>query len=130
MSYIQQAFNLVCENAQEAESWFVVLMERCPFFVSPAEGGTWSSDSIVVAYQEFVSEKLARQAAKKAERLAKELQQQAQQEYGEHCLRTMEWLDQRGLDADFLPEPDGPSEYFICVTDEIPQNQYGSRYYE
>jgi hypothetical protein len=32
----------------------------------------------------------------------------------------MEWLEERGLDADYLPEDDGPSNYRVIVCDELP----------
>ena len=49
--------------------------------------------------------------------------------YGNHCLVTMEWLEERGLDANYLPEIDGENEYFVSVKQELPTVIYGNRQY-
>jgi len=54
---------------------------------------------------------------------------EAKKAYGEQCVREMEWLDARMLDADYLPEPDGPSDFSVLVIDSVPENSYGSRQY-
>lgn len=128
-SYLQEAFNQVCKEAKQPECWYVVLMESTRVYAGPWEGGTWVTDTFIVAYQEFPSEKLASHAAWEIEKLASELQNQARASHGEYCLRTMEWLDARGLDADFLPEPDGPSEYYVRVCEELPVESRGPREY-
>jgi hypothetical protein len=102
-------------------------MEKAPYYGGPEEGGWSGEDHIVVAYQEYPSKELAEKEKEKIESLAEEFNQEERRGYGDHCLRTMEWLEQKGLDADFLPEPDGPSEYYVMVTNTIPQNSYGSR---
>ena len=40
--------------------------------------------------------------------------------YGDHCGRQMEWLEARGLEADYFPEDDGPEEYSVSVYSELP----------
>jgi hypothetical protein len=127
--YLREAFNQVCQEAREVERWFVVLMERSPFYGGPQEGGWYGSDSIVQAYQEFPSREFAEEAAEKVRKLAAELTTARRREHGEHCLREMDWLEARGLDADYLPEPDGPSEYYVVVSETVPENRYGSREY-
>lgn len=130
MSYIQEAFNLAISNAEQPQAWYVCLMESIPFYGGPEEGGWWGCDSILIAYKEYVSEELAQKAKEAVDKLAKDLQDEARAEYGERCLRELDWLEQRGLDADWLPEPDGESEYHVIVTQSIPENYYGCRHYE
>lgn len=128
-SYIECAFDALIESPKEPECWYVCLMERAPFYGGPEEGGWWGEDHIVVKYAEFASEELARDAAERIRSLASELQDQARQQHGQHCLNQMEWLDARGLDADFLPEDDGPSEFYVRVTQQLPVNSIGERGY-
>jgi hypothetical protein len=101
-----------------------------PYYGSPEEDGWWGRNTYVVAFKEYPTEELAQAAAEQVRKLAKELTDRSRCEYGEHCLREMEWLEARGLDVDFLPEPNGPSEYSVWVTNKIPQNNYGFRHYE
>lgn len=124
MSYIQSAFEALLPDAIESESWYVVLTEYTTSYGGPEEGGWFRHDQIVVSFKEFPSEELATAMADRVRELAKELEHQASMEHGEYCLRTMEWLEERGLDADFLPEPDGPSTFNVSVTNEVPQNYY------
>lgn len=125
-SYLQQAFELACKNAvkrdDEVPTWYCVLMERYQLYGGPEEGGWWREGSNVVAYDVYPFEFMAHAAAEAVEALAKRMSDECQREYGNHCLRTMEWLDERGLDADFLPEPDGPSEFYVMVCNELPQD--------
>jgi len=130
MTYIQNAFHAVCDKSQPSEDWYVCLMEEIPYYGGPEEGGWWGTDYELRAYQKFPSEELANAAKERVNELAKELEEEAQKDYGEQCLRDMEWLEKRGLEADFLPEPDGPSRFYVRVCQELPQNSYGSRHYE
>lgn len=127
---IEQAFNEICTEHKQAERWFVVLKESVPFYIGPEEGGTWGSDTIVIAYQEYASEELAEEAKEKVEKLAKQYTEDSRKAFGQQCLNEMEWLDKRGLDADYLPEPNGHSEYYVTVEESVPQNRYGCRHYE
>lgn len=59
--YLAAAFDAVlAAEAKEPEEWYVVLMERVPFYGGPEEGGWWGSDSVVVKYAKFPDEELAR----------------------------------------------------------------------
>jgi hypothetical protein len=127
--YLQQAFDLVCKEAKTAETYYVALIEDAPFYGGPEEGGWWGSDRVVVAYQAFDTQEAAEAARAEVEKLADELGQQAKRSHGNHCLNQMEWLDARGLDADFLPEDDGPSEFHVTCSQGIPQGYRGERCY-
>lgn len=120
-TYLQDAFDAVCKDAKPAEGWYVSLMETVPYYGGPEEGGWWGSDTHIVAYQFFPTEEQAQAATTKVQRLAEELQDEARKSFGEHCLREMEWLDARGLDADYLPEPDGESKFYVLVSRGLPE---------
>jgi hypothetical protein len=131
MSFNREAFNRICTEAVTCDSrWYVVLIERSQFYGGPEEGGWWGTDTEVIAYQEYPSEELAHRAQGAIEQLARELSIGERRKYGEQCLRELEWLEARGLDADYLPEPDGPTDYVVRVTNEIPQSSLGCRHYE
>lgn len=121
MAYIESAFNAICRDAQEPDEWYVLLIESFQAYGGPQEGGWWYTIQTVKAYQQFPARILAKRAAAAVENLAKELDKEARDQHGEYCLRQMDWLDARGLDADFLPENDGPSEFRVVIAREIPQ---------
>lgn len=128
--FIKAAFSQVCKEARRARGFYVSLMENCPYYGGPEEGGWWGSDERVLAYQYFSTEEEAEAARLEVLKLAKQLQAEARRDYGEQCLREMAWLEARGLDADYLPEPDGPSTYSVLVTEGLPEEHYGPRHYE
>jgi hypothetical protein len=121
MSYLNSAFHAVCKEAKEPEGHFVVLVSEYQAYGGPEEGGWYYTVHNVEAYQQFPTKEQADAAAEKVKTLAKELQADARREHGEQCLREMDWLEARGLEADFLPEPDGPTEYDVLVCDKVPQ---------
>lgn len=128
-TYLQDAFDHVCKEAKKAGGFYVSLMENVPYYGGPEEGGWWGSDTRLVAYQYFTTEEAAEAAKDKVEELAAELSAQARRNFGEQCLRELDWLEARGLDADYLPEPDGESEFFVTVTEGLPQESEGVRGY-
>jgi hypothetical protein len=128
--FVEDAFDAVCKEAKTAEVWYVCLMVNVSYYGGPEEGGWWGNDSRVVKYQAFSSEEAAEAAEQAVEKLARELTEQDRNEYGRKCLAEMEWLDARGLDSDFLPEPDGPDEYYVIVSKGVPEDHNGCRHYE
>lgn len=126
---LQAAFDQVIADAVVPERWYVVLVEDAPYYGGPEEGGWYGHDRIVHAFKEYPTEVLADEAAEAVRKLASEMTAEAQQAHGRACLQEMEWLDARMLDADFLPEPDGPSDFSVIVTDSMPETRYGSRQY-
>ena len=129
-TYIREAFDKVCEDAREPEGAYVCLMERTPFYGGPEEGGWWGCDTDVVEYKWFSTTEEAESVRAKVDELAEEFKAESVRSHGEHCLREMEWLEARGLDADYLPEPDGPSDYYVTVADKVPTGRSGCRHYE
>jgi hypothetical protein len=128
--YLQDAFSAVCKDAKQATGHYVCLMEQASRYGGPEEGGWWATDTTLVAYQRFDTAEDAEAARAAVESLAVELSEQSRKSFGEQCLREMEWLEERGLDADYLPEPDGESSYTVIVTDALPTNSYGPNHYE
>jgi len=110
MSYLEAAFDAVIKDHVPSEKWYVVLMEDSSYFFSTATD--------VLKYAVFNNEEAALQAKERVKELAAELEVQA------------EWLDACGLDADFFPEDDGPSRYWVYCGQEIPQPSVGPRHYE
>jgi hypothetical protein len=127
--YMRAAFDAVCKEKQEAGVYYVALFESVPWYGGPEEGGWWGQDEILVEYQRVDTEEMALAMKDKIEEMAADLSAQERESHGEYCLRTMEWLDTRGLDADYLPEDDGPSEYYVSVTDTLPESSYRQRGY-
>lgn len=128
-NFFQAAFEAVCKEAKPAEGFYVCLMESVPFYGGPEEGGWWGRDTHLVAYQHYPTEEQADAAVKQVEKLAKELSDESRKDFGEQCLREMEWLNARGLDADFLPEPDGESEFYVLKCEGLPEESRGCRQY-
>ena len=126
---LQVALEMACIDPVKASTHYVVLAENAPYYGGGEEGGWWGNDHIIHAYKEYPSRELAEQAAEQAKQLAEELSKDSRDAHGDYCLRTMAWIDARGLDADYFPEVDGESEYVVYVTESIPENSYGSRQY-
>jgi hypothetical protein len=129
-SYLKSAFERVCKDAQKAEGWCVTLWRKSPYYGGPEEGGWWGQDLIVESYQRFSTYEAAKAACDAAEKLAEELSAEALRAFGDQCLREMDWCEKRGLDADYLPEPDGEESYCVTASLQIPENEYGPRRYE
>jgi hypothetical protein len=129
-TYISAAFEKACKGARRPREWHTCLIETRPFYGGPEEGGWWGEDEILVAYKTFPTRRQAIRAGREAERLAREAETEARTAFGEHCLRQMEYLEDRGLEADWLPETDGPSSFRVVVRRDVPRNSYGCRHYE
>lgn len=130
-SYVQYAFDAVCEEAETAEGAFLTLYESVPFYGGPEEGGWWGSDCIIAAYQRFSTREQAEAAKGKVDELAQRLKADAKRDYGNQCRDELDWLEERGLEPDFLPEPDGPSDFFVVIESELGSHESrGCRHYE
>jgi hypothetical protein len=130
MSFMREAFRKVCTSAKSAESWYVCLMRSTQQYGGPEEGGWWVTNTELLEYQEFPSEVAARAASDEVSKFAIELTKDAQRSHDRGCAESVEWLEARGLDADFLPEPDGPERFSTRVCQELPVNRYGPTHYE
>lgn len=128
---IKEAFFQTCNNAEKAVQKCVSLYISVPFYGGPEEGGWWGSDTHLVAYQVCETEAEAEEKHKAVKELADKLSKEEKDRFGDRCLQEMQWLEERGLDADFLPEVDGESSYFVTVEDNPGENSHiGSRHWE
>ncbi len=129
-SFLQSAFDVVCQDAKPAEGFYVCLMRDSSYYGGPEEGGWWGHDVDVVAYQYFETQEAAEAARVEVEKLARELADESRKAFGEQCLRETAWLEARGLDDSFLPEVDGEDTYSVIVSEGIPEKSRGCRHYE
>ena len=118
--YTASAFHKVCSKSQNPRRWFVILTCTVQACGGPEEGGWFYDVETLEAFQEFASRPDAKLAAKRCRRLARTMQRQALANHGDHLLRSLDWLDERGMDADDLPEPDGPDQFFVSIVKELP----------
>ena len=131
MSYIEAAWRETCADAEKAQGCFLSLYEERPFYGGPEEGGWWGSDLVLLESKWFPTEEEASTVKEKLLERAKELDKAARDQYHRNCASECDWLEERGLDADFLPEPDGPSTYKVFTESRRGElESEGSRYYE
>lgn len=131
MGFNREAFRLVFPDAKQPEQWYVTLYRRCQQWGGPEEGGWYRTVCTVEEYGECLTERDAHAMAEAVERKAEELGRESRRQHGERCLREMEWCDARGLDADYLPEPDGPDEFFVRVEQQLGASECsGPSHYE
>ena len=112
---LSEAFHEACENAQDPEGFWVSLYQKSPYYGGPEEGGWWGEDIIIVSYKYYPTKESAEAAMNSVKKLAESETMRAKAEYGDQCLRESEWLEERGLDDNYLSEPDGPDEYFVVL---------------
>jgi len=129
-AYLKHTFDNLLPDAEKPETWYVCLMQEVPFYGGPEEGGWWGSDTFPVAVKQCFNKREAEQWAERVKATAATMSEEARQRHGQHCSETLDWLDARGLEPDFLPEPDGEESYYVIVSQGIPEPQYGSRRYE
>lgn len=128
---IGAAFHKLCEEAKEPMGHYVSLYAKYPYYGGPEEGGWWGTDVVLESYQQFPTKEQAEQVCSKVKQLAEELSREARNRWGDYCLRQLDWLEERGLDSDYLGEPDGPTEYMVVVEQGLGSMQSrGSRHYE
>jgi len=113
--YIKAAFFEVCTEAETAERHFVSLYCNHRFYGGPEEGGWYGTDTTLVASQEVPTEADAVTMQAAAVDLAEKLTKQAEDVRNRHYAAQLEWLEARGLDADFLPEPDGGDSFWVAT---------------
>lgn len=117
MDTTSAAFYAVCKDHVPAHAKHVSLYRIESFYGGPEEGGWWGHDYILVASQKCDTEAEADALAHKVSDLADELSKQAKDSFNRGCAMECEWLEARGLDADYLPEVDGEDRYAVYVED-------------
>lgn len=113
----REAFFAVCQGARPAQASYVSLYAKIPFYGGPEEGGWWGADYELVAYYRCSSAEEADVVATKVSELADELDKEAADSFHRGCAEQCEWLEARGLDADFLPEVAGATRYLVFLED-------------
>lgn len=128
---IKEAFFEACDDAKAPEGSYVSLYRKSQYYGGPEEGGWYGTDCTILAYKYYPTEEAAAAALEQVEKLAQEKTQEAKMVYGEQCLREMDWLESRGLDSDYLREPDGPDEFYVLIESTPGSNcSIGPRRYE
>ncbi len=120
MSHIMDAFQELVSERKQTGTWYVCLCSTQRRYGGPEEGGWWYDASELHEYAEFPSREIAEQVAGKVRLRAAELSAEDRRSRDLACARSLEWLESRGLEAGYLPEPDGHEEFFVAVTEELP----------
>jgi hypothetical protein len=118
MDSTREAFFQVCTEAERREDVFVTLYCDDRFFGGPEEGGWYGTDTRLIASQRVYSRQIGDQIAAQAKELADKLTRDAEDDRNRQCAAECEWLEARGLDDDFLPQPNGGERYWIAVEAE------------
>lgn len=131
-SYIADAFQQVCDKAEESEDRFVSLYCSVPYYGGPEEGGWWGRDVKLIATQSFPTEAQAIAAKERVEDLAKQLRADAQRAHGDMCLSQLDACGWDGEEAQSrFGEVDGAEDYFVTIESSPgSQESRGSRHYE
>lgn len=117
-----------CIEQKLPEYKYISLYETDRCFGGHEEGGWWYDRSYLQESYECLNEEQAQNILEEMKEFANELNQQSHRQHSLHCAESMDWLEARGLDADFLPEPDGPSTYRFNI-EQYPGQGDSSDYY-
>lgn len=115
MGFLHAAFDEVCRKAENADETFVSLYERTCEYGGPEEGGWWRHDMVLLKTAKFPTQAVAERVAAQVASRASQMSAESKRAWAERCSREVDWCDERGLDADYLPEPDGPSEFEVVI---------------
>ena len=108
-SYIADAFQQVCDKAEESEDRFVSLYCSVPYYGGPEEGGWWGRDVKLIATQPYPTEAQASAALSQLEACGWD-GEEAQSRFG---------------------EVDGAEDYFVTIESNPGSHESrGSRHYE
>lgn len=106
---------------------YISIYDSCDQYGGPEEGGWWYTSSYLQQSYECESEEQASQIREEMRQLAEELNKEQHNAHNRHLADSLDWLEARGLDADFLPEPDGPNEFWI-TTEWFPGENHSGNY--
>ena len=102
-----------CESPRQKESKFISLYQSHQCYGGAEEGGWWYHQSFLQESYECIDEQQASEIRQEMWDFADEMNELSKKQHNKHLAESLEWLEARNLDADFLPEPDGPSEYHV-----------------
>lgn len=128
---IRTAFEQICPDAEIAQTRFVSLYARVPFYGGPQEGGWWGEDVVLHATKKVRTQDEAEKIHAGIVAMAKELADIARRRFGEQCLRELEAAEERGIDPESLPEVNGEETYYVVI-EETPgsHESQGSRVWD
>ena len=114
MDATREAFFTVCKEAEGANTQWVSLYADHRFYGGPEEGGWYGTDTELIASQQVYSASMADTIKKQVNTFAEKLTADAETHRNAVCAAEVEWLEARGLDDDFLPQPDGGTHYWVA----------------
>lgn len=114
MSFIKAAFEEVTRHCVGGER-FVTLYQCEQVYGGPEEGGWWRTIITVVQTMKYANADDAYAAFSRISAVAQAKSEASKRQYGERCQSECEWCEARGLDADYLGEPDGPTQFFVAI---------------
>ena len=107
------AFYKICTAADKSDRCYVSLYASTQEYGGPEEGGWYWTRRVLVATQQFADKMTAENAVARIQVYAKNLTKDSERSHNRAMSESCDWLEARGLDADFLPEPDGPETYEV-----------------
>jgi len=116
-----------CESPRQKESKFISLYESHQCYGGAEEGGWWYHQSFLQESYECLNGEQADQIRQEMQDFAEELNEASKRQHDKHLSESLDWLEARGLDADYLPEPDGPTEYGI-TNERFPGESHTGNY--
>lgn len=128
---VEAFYNANPDAEKDREGWHCSLYQNVSYYGGPEEGGWWDSDTVLEATQWYPTRQLAERALRVVEDVAKGLSKDAQRQHDGQCATECEWLDDRGLDADYLPEVAGADDYYATLERYAgSRTNQGLRHYE
>jgi len=128
---VEEAFDRIADKAIEGEYWYVCLYQSYSYYGGPEEGGWWGHDNELIRYQKYPTKEAAERAKLRIDKLSKVATKQACSDWGKQCLEELESAYARGLEAEDLPETNGPDEFFVTLERSPGKcESRGSRTYE
>jgi hypothetical protein len=130
---IRTAFHQVCAEAKPAESYYISLYIRAPYFGGPEEGGWWGEDVCLFAAQHYTTDEAADAALVEIQELVKGLNVDAKKAYGEQCQTQLDFCEERGIEDsnNVFGEVDGEEAYFVVKEKTKGESEsFGPRHYE
>ena len=128
---IERAWDRVVEDATKAEGCYVVLFCDRPYYGGPEEGGWWGTDNLVVSYRRCSTQEEAEAILTKMDEEVKNLNREADLDHGHLCLAQCARADAMGVEVESLyGEDSGSLRFRATITQELPRDYYGNRFYE
>lgn len=110
-------------------TYYTVVLLGKSYYGGPEEGGWWGKDWYRIHYRGFDTEEQAYAYRDELREVYKS--DDLYREWCANCAAELEMCENRGIDVDTLGEDDGPDDYWVYVSEELPEAvEYGVRHYE